>query len=85
VCSSDLRPHAAHGLLMPGEAASFASKSEPITIRQKGDVEPTIRVTRQSVRGDLRLFYLDISIYASDRNSRCFGQVLGCVASGVRA
>jgi len=51
-----------HEPLTPNEAASLCRTHEPITIRQKGEVEPTIRVTRQSVRGDPRLFYLDIDV-----------------------
>jgi len=34
----------------------------PKVIRQRGDVEPTVQVTRESVRGDPRLFYLDIDV-----------------------
>jgi len=64
---NERRPHAAHGLPTPNEAASASNKCEPITIRQKGDVEPTIRVTRQSVRGDPRLFYLDIDVRLSQK------------------
>jgi len=59
---NERRPHAAHELFTPNEAASLCSTHEPITLRQKGEVEPTIRVTRQSVRGDPRLFYLDIDV-----------------------
>jgi len=59
---NEYRLHSAHGLT-PNEAAmQIERRTEPMTIRQKGDVEPTIRVTRQSVRGDPRLFYLDIDV-----------------------
>jgi len=56
------RPHASLGLLTPNEAESSIKVAEPTAIRQKGDVEPTIQVTRQSVRGDPRLFYVNIDV-----------------------
>jgi len=44
------------GLLTPNEAEwSIKDRAQ-----QRGDVEPTIQVARQSVRGGLRLFYLNI-------------------------
>lgn len=56
------RPHAALELQTPNEAEWSRKVPEPTVIRQRGDVEPTIQVTRQSVRGDPRLFYLNINV-----------------------
>jgi len=59
---NECRLHSAHGFT-PSEAAMLIERrTEPMTILQKGDVEPTIRVIRQSVRGDPRLFYLGIDM-----------------------
>ena len=56
------RPHAALVLQTPNEAEWSIKVPEPTAIRQRGDVEPAIQVTRQSVRGDPRLFYLNIDM-----------------------
>ncbi len=56
------RPHAALRLQTPNEAELSIKAPVPTVIRQRGDVEPAIQVTRQSVRGDPRLFYLNIEV-----------------------
>ena len=56
------KPYAALGLLTPNAAEWSIWVPMPTLIRQSGDVEPTIQVTRQSVRGDPRLFYLNIDV-----------------------
>jgi len=56
------RPHAALKLQTPNEAERSINVPAPTAIRQRGDLEPTIQITRQSVRGDPRLFYLNIDV-----------------------
>jgi len=56
------RPHAAIELQTPNEAEWSIKVREPTVLRQRRDVDPTIQVTRQSVRGDPRLFYLNIDV-----------------------
>jgi len=45
-----------------GEVEWSIKVPEPTAIRQRGDVDPTIQVIRQTVRGDPRLFYLNIDV-----------------------
>ncbi len=54
---NDFRPHAAHGTLTPAEVERSASMPEPVAYRQRGGVEPRIRLHRRCVRGDPRLAY----------------------------
>ena len=51
------RPHSAHGTLTPVEAGHGISATETVTYRQKGGVEPRIKMHRRCVRGDPRLAY----------------------------
>ena len=51
------RPHTAHGTLTPVEAGHSISATETVTYRQKGGVEPRIKMHRRCVRGDPRLAY----------------------------
>jgi len=59
------RPHSAHGTLTPVEAEQCAPKYETVTYRQKGVVEPRIKMHRRCVRGDPRLAYP--AIWVSER------------------
>ncbi|MEQ8769620.1 MAG: DDE-type integrase/transposase/recombinase [Phycisphaerales bacterium] len=54
---NDFRPHAAHGTLTPSEVEAGDLIPEPVAYRQRGGVEPRIRLQRRCVRGDPRLAY----------------------------
>ncbi|MEQ8769716.1 MAG: DDE-type integrase/transposase/recombinase [Phycisphaerales bacterium] len=54
---NDFRPHAAHGTLTPSEVEERTTLPEPVVYRQRGGVEPRIRLHRRCVRGDPRLAY----------------------------
>ncbi len=56
------RPHTAHGILTPVEAELGAPASETMIYRQRGGVEPRIRLHRRCVRGDPRLAYPVIQV-----------------------
>ena len=56
------RPHTAHGTLTPVEAEQRVSVLETMTFRQRGGVEPRIKMQRRCVRGDPRLAYPVIRI-----------------------
>ena len=51
------RPHTAHGTLTPLEAERGVPAPERVSYRQRGGVEPRIRLHRRCVRGDPRLAY----------------------------
>jgi len=51
------RPHTAHGTLTPAEAEQGVSVLEAVVYRQRGGVEPRIKMHRRCVRGDPRLAY----------------------------
>jgi len=51
------RPHTAHGTLTPAEAEQGVSVLEAVIYRQRGGVEPRIKMHRRCVRGDPRLAY----------------------------
>lgn len=51
------RPHSAHGTLTPDEAEQCVHRPETVTYRQKGEIEPRIKMRRRCVRGDPRLAY----------------------------
>ena len=55
---TDFRPRAAHGTLTPAEVEERTSLPEPVVYRQRGGLEPRIRLRRRCVRGgDPRLAY----------------------------
>lgn len=54
---NDFRPYAAHGTLTPSEVEQGCLLPEPVAYRQRGGVEPRIKLHRRCVRGDPRLAY----------------------------
>lgn len=59
---NEFRPHAGLDGCTPAEKVRAASHSVPVRYAQKGGVIPEIRVNRQSIRGDPRLYKLVIQI-----------------------
>ncbi len=51
------RPHAAHDTLTPLEVEAGTLKTEAVSYRQKGGVEPVIQLERRHVSNDRRLCY----------------------------
>ena len=56
------RTHMALGLLTPDEAAAGCELAEPVAVRAAGEIEPSIQIERQNMRGAPRLPIMSIQV-----------------------